>query len=153
MVRAPAGTWTDAAGPTSAMRPSRITIVWSGLGAAPVPSTRSTCASATKPESTTTYWRTSVASESGRCAGRDRKSTRLNSSHGYISYAVFCLKKKKHKLGAILFNVNHVGSHAGLRHATDALLLGKDARHHDAHLQDGHLQPPSGGFRQLLCPH
>src|SRR5687768_18294780 len=26
--------------------------------------------------------------------GRDRKSTRLNSSHGYISYAVFCLKKK-----------------------------------------------------------
>src|SRR2546422_5840662 len=28
-------------------------------------------------------------------SGRDRKSTRLNSSHGYISYAVFCLKKKK----------------------------------------------------------
>src|SRR5687768_17888027 len=26
--------------------------------------------------------------------GQDRKSTRLNSSHGYISYAVFCLKKK-----------------------------------------------------------
>src|SRR2546422_7606468 len=33
----------------------------------------------------------------GSCAtgDRDRKSTRLNSSHGYISYAVFCLKKKK----------------------------------------------------------
>src|SRR5205807_3774170 len=29
-------------------------------------------------------------------AGRDRKSTRLNSSHLVISYAVFCLKKKKH---------------------------------------------------------
>src|SRR2546422_8493689 len=29
---------------------------------------------------------------------RDRKSTRLNSSHGYISYAVFCLKKKKRNL-------------------------------------------------------
>src|SRR3989449_2857440 len=29
-------------------------------------------------------------------AQRDRKSTRLNSSHGYISYAVFCLKKKKY---------------------------------------------------------
>src|SRR2546429_2157482 len=29
------------------------------------------------------------------CAAVDRKSTRLNSSHGYISYAVFCLKKKK----------------------------------------------------------
>src|SRR2546422_4556700 len=28
-------------------------------------------------------------------ASGDRKSTRLNSSHGYISYAVFCLKKKK----------------------------------------------------------
>src|SRR2546422_4810728 len=28
-------------------------------------------------------------------SGIDRKSTRLNSSHGYISYAVFCLKKKK----------------------------------------------------------
>src|SRR5205809_1322324 len=31
----------------------------------------------------------------GGAARRDRKSTRLNSSHGYISYAVFCLKKKK----------------------------------------------------------
>src|SRR6185503_20953858 len=29
------------------------------------------------------------------CRRRDRKSTRLNSSHGYNSYAVFCLKKKK----------------------------------------------------------
>src|SRR2546422_5953205 len=28
----------------------------------------------------------------------DRKSTRLNSSHGYISYAVFCLKKKHNKI-------------------------------------------------------
>src|SRR5947209_9711096 len=39
------------------------------------------------------------------CAGRgscdrerDRKSTRLNSSHANISYAVFCLKKKKHAI-------------------------------------------------------
>src|SRR2546429_6700490 len=31
---------------------------------------------------------------SGRALSTDRKSTRLNSSHGYISYAVFCLKKK-----------------------------------------------------------
>src|SRR5438309_5284728 len=31
----------------------------------------------------------------GEGAGRDRKSTRLNSSHSSISYAVFCLKKKK----------------------------------------------------------
>src|SRR2546422_8403982 len=34
----------------------------------------------------------------------DRKSTRLNSSHGYISYAVFCLKKKK-KSKSIFMNV------------------------------------------------
>src|SRR2546430_2861203 len=34
----------------------------------------------------------------GKPCGRDRKSTRLNSSHSQISYAVFCLKKKK-KLG------------------------------------------------------
>src|SRR2546422_5057870 len=33
----------------------------------------------------------------GRHLITDRKSTRLNSSHGYISYAVFCLKKKKLK--------------------------------------------------------
>src|SRR5687768_7044973 len=33
----------------------------------------------------------------------DRKSTRLNSSHGYISYAVFCLKKKK-KIKIILIH-------------------------------------------------
>src|SRR2546422_4361446 len=33
-------------------------------------------------------------------AAADRKSTRLNSSHGYISYAVFCLKKKKKDLEA-----------------------------------------------------
>src|SRR3712207_8265515 len=33
-----------------------------------------------------------------RLAARDRKSTRLNSSHANISYAVFCLKKKKKQL-------------------------------------------------------
>src|SRR2546429_1819697 len=38
-----------------------------------------------------------TSGEAGRRrARRDRKSTRLNSSHGYISYAVFCLKKKTH---------------------------------------------------------
>src|SRR2546422_4697302 len=33
-----------------------------------------------------------------RGSARDRKSTRLNSSHGYISYAVFCLKKKNSRI-------------------------------------------------------
>src|SRR2546422_798772 len=38
------------------------------------------------------------AAQALNCAiNPDRKSTRLNSSHGYISYAVFCLKKKKKK--------------------------------------------------------
>src|SRR2546429_1140587 len=35
----------------------------------------------------------------------DRKSTRLNSSHGYISYAVFCLKKKKSTYTASFFSL------------------------------------------------
>src|SRR2546422_7545689 len=34
----------------------------------------------------------------------DRKSTRLNSSHGYISYAVFCLKKKKKSTYNTIYN-------------------------------------------------
>src|SRR3712207_8041605 len=36
-------------------------------------------------------------------AGQDRKSTRLNSSHANISYAVFCLKKKKNKYNNIVW--------------------------------------------------
>src|SRR2546429_2078526 len=42
--------------------------------------------------------------ESVQVAHGDRKSTRLNSSHGYISYAVFCLKKKKNttKLASVV---------------------------------------------------
>src|SRR2546429_8455329 len=38
-----------------------------------------------------------VERDRDRRGRRDRKSTRLNSSHGYISYAVFCLKKKNNK--------------------------------------------------------
>src|SRR2546422_7325625 len=41
------------------------------------------------------FWLTRFARQVDRDPGLDRKSTRLNSSHGYISYAVFCLKKKK----------------------------------------------------------
>src|SRR2546422_2054767 len=44
----------------------------------------------------------------------DRKSTRLNSSHGYISYAVFCLKKKKNN------NKNHKSA---LKHPHEARVL------------------------------
>src|SRR3712207_4816108 len=42
-----------------------------------------------------TFIRTNYQKENGRSAVLDRKSTRLNSSHANISYAVFCLKKKK----------------------------------------------------------
>src|SRR3989449_3258523 len=42
----------------------------------------------------------------------DRKSTRLNSSHGYISYAVFCLKKKKNKQKVLnLVHYAHISSY------------------------------------------
>src|SRR5256884_6626557 len=37
----------------------------------------------------------------------DRKSTRLNSSHGYISYAVFCLKKKKNMRSLLHLSIPH----------------------------------------------
>src|SRR2546422_5751476 len=67
------------------------------------PAARASCWRAPKAK-TTRGWptdcaprpRRSASGERGLC-GRDRKSTRLNSSHGYISYAVFCLKKKKKK--------------------------------------------------------
>src|SRR2546427_5004110 len=41
------------------------------------------------------YEPVTLPTEAGRCSPSDRKSTRLNSSHSQISYAVFCLKKKK----------------------------------------------------------
>src|ERR1041385_9300268 len=46
-------------------------------------------------------------SAAGRRRQSDRKSTRLNSSHGYISDAVFCLKKKKPKVIAFLKGVTN----------------------------------------------
>src|SRR2546426_7254671 len=54
-------------------------------------------------------WRRKRKSRSSRTsAERDRKSTRLNSSHLVISYAVFCLKKKKTERKA-----THTSVHAG----------------------------------------
>src|SRR2546422_3648056 len=71
--------------------------------ALPISTARSTCGRCTAPPGGRgSDPRCAGASWSGRtCCRRatttpiDRKSTRLNSSHGYISYAVFCLKKKK----------------------------------------------------------
>src|SRR5439155_20432269 len=56
---------------------------------APRARSRSTGSSSRAPRS----WR-AAAARAPRAAARDRKSTRLNSSHVAISYAVFCLKKK-----------------------------------------------------------
>src|SRR5690348_17809559 len=42
----------------------------------------------------------------------DRKSTRLNSSHPSISYAVFCLKKKTNQSNACLYRVVKIGYHS-----------------------------------------
>src|SRR2546427_8309155 len=51
-----------------------------------------------------------AASSPARSAGcnQDRKSTRLNSSHSQISYAVFCLKKKKKQTHRLLFPYTHI---------------------------------------------
>src|SRR2546427_5732990 len=47
----------------------------------------------------------------------DRKSTRLNSSHSQISYAVFCLKKKKQKaLNVLQYFISTHRAHQGLPH-------------------------------------
>src|SRR5260221_7237902 len=49
---------------------------------------------------------------------RDRKSTRLNSSHTVISYAVFCLKKKRNMVSRILDGPTSVGRHSPCGHIT-----------------------------------
>src|SRR5438477_3678536 len=55
-------------------------------------------------------WRMAMAAHVTRAAVEDRKSTRLNSSHMSISYAVFCLKKKKKHERPL----SHVGSNGEL---------------------------------------
>src|SRR2546430_9174011 len=56
-------------------------------------------------------WRSATCRASGPQG--DRKSTRLNSSHSQISYAVFCLKKKKHHCTLIFPNPDphHIDGH------------------------------------------
>src|SRR2546430_12014585 len=46
-----------------------------------------------------------------RCSDADRKSTRLNSSHSQISYAVFCLKKKKTNTQPTVTHARHTQCH------------------------------------------
>src|SRR3712207_7316346 len=68
----------------------------------------SRCASASRPCERASAARRTRSAASARL---DRKSTRLNSSHANISYAVFCLKKKKKNLNAIHYNLLIDDSH------------------------------------------
>src|SRR2546429_2604196 len=74
---------------------------------------------------------------------RDRKSTRLNSSHGYISYAVFCLKKKKttcvdHTRNQHLDRLSHLAVGHDLR--SDELPY---LHHADQHVLRCQFSPPA----------
>src|SRR5436305_4365013 len=60
-----------------------------------------------------------AAPRGGRRVGSDRKSTRLNSSHVRISYAVFCLKKK---------NPEHSRAFVARRHVRDEDVTGQRSR-------------------------
>src|SRR2546429_1187317 len=61
---------------------------------------------------------------SSRSSRTDRKSTRLNSSHGYISYAVFCLKKKKNHRNCIVVSLHIIRSESvALYHTLHNLIL------------------------------
>src|SRR2546430_4834518 len=63
-----------------------------------------------------------------RCSEEDRKSTRLNSSHSQISYAVFCLKKKKktnHQLSLLYSRLCHGAITLGVlsQHCESVMML------------------------------
>src|SRR2546422_3942498 len=104
--------WAVLASPTARWRASRGSAApWSpcpyGPPQAPVPShERGFEMQGTRAQ------RRTVISAGGRADmsvhQRDRKSTRLNSSHGYISYAVFCLKKKKKNRKVLLAPTPHL---------------------------------------------
>src|SRR2546429_3288865 len=71
-----------------------------------------------------------VLESNSKQSGRDRKSTRLNSSHGYISYAVFCLKKKHREV----LGVGELGEDLRVAGGLDAgrgQRLRVDGRRHD----------------------
>src|SRR2546429_4432270 len=81
--------------------------------------------------SSRTSWRARTCPSATTCSCRpsssrtvmaslDRKSTRLNSSHGYISYAVFCLKKKKNKVYHILCLISLFSSLSNQPHVSAA---------------------------------
>src|SRR6266542_3648621 len=70
-------------------------------------------------------------------APRDRKSTRLNSSHGSISYAVFCLKKKKPQPVIAAINNDAIGLGATIALFCDIPLMAAEVRLADSHVSAG----------------
>src|SRR3712207_7274384 len=58
--------------------------------------------------STFPYYALHISKKMANIAVRDRKSTRLNSSHANISYAVFCLKKKNKNMTPIHMNKHYI---------------------------------------------
>src|SRR5438105_12661220 len=65
-----------------------------------------------------------IARRQVRHVSADRKSTRLNSSHEWISYAVFCLKKKKIRINATYEGIHNMEAvRAGLASSTTALTI------------------------------
>src|SRR5687768_18296898 len=79
------------------------TLFRSSTAPSTAPSDAASEAPSTEPSAALTPIKVGVVTDVGQLedksfnqsSNEDRKSTRLNSSHGYISYAVFCLKKKK----------------------------------------------------------
>src|SRR3712207_7120444 len=84
--------------------------------------------------------------------GEDRKSTRLNSSHANISYAVFCLKKKK-KTYSSTNKYQHNNPHLNRTHTstytTHTMLYRRSSRlrHNSTHAPYPNSTPPSGAIR------
>src|SRR2546430_5591446 len=73
-------------------------------------------------------WRTHRSCMRALAQLRDRKSTRLNSSHSQISYAVFCLKKKK----VLTADLSEVQSIRDSLHNVDRILIGNQSMVKDA---------------------
>src|SRR3712207_7014718 len=76
-----------------------------------IPASRTFSSTPSRTSSTTSKF----AFVSATAVSRDRKSTRLNSSHANISYAVFCLKKKKKSLEHTLLH-NKLSEHVQILH-------------------------------------
>src|SRR2546430_13556980 len=67
----------------------------------------------------TLYWNAGIKTDAATGeASIDRKSTRLNSSHSQISYAVFCLKKKKKRINENTYTDYTLNNSSSLRRRT-----------------------------------